>query len=82
MIFGRTKSVCSAGTTYTAGTNGFAMIYGKCNNGQDPEITINGQTYNHSFWSYTGHQNKYIIYPIAKGDTYKMRQAGYWIPAK
>jgi len=76
------RATRNANTTYTAGSNGFALIYGREGKGQDPEITINGKTYNNSFWSYTGHQRKHLIYPLAKGDTYKMRQAGYWIPAK
>ena len=72
----------SANTNYTAGSNGYAMIRGDDGSWRNPRITINGVEYSEQFWSYTSHQCKHDVFPIAKGDKYRSTQAFYWIPAK
>lgn len=67
----------SKNTTYTAGTNGWIRCWGGSG------LNIGGRDYNNAFWSYTSHQNKTLIYPVAKGQQYYMYEGGgmQWIPA-
>lgn len=79
------KSMVPSGTTsgrsknveYTAATNGWVRCWGSFT------VWIAGRQYCNTFWHYTSHQYKEMIFPVAKGQTYKLTEGGgiQWIPA-
>lgn len=66
----------SKNVTRTAGTNGFILVHGSSN------VKIEQAEMHNTYWSYTSHQNKSIMYPVAKGQTYWTDTGCWWIPAK
>ena len=63
-------------TTYTAGSNGFILVHGSSN------VSIDNAQMHNTYWSYTSHQNKSIMYPVAKGQKYWTDTGCWWVPAK
>lgn len=62
-------------TTYTAGTNGYLIIHGSS------DVNIAGAEMHNTYWSYASHQNKSIMYPIAKGQTFWTNTGCWFVPA-
>ena len=62
-------------TTYTADRNGFILVHGSS------DVNIAGAEMHNTFWSYSSHQNKSIIYPIAKGQYYWTNTGCWFVPS-
>ncbi len=75
MVPGNSTANRNANTTYTAAKNGWLRVWGSYS------LTIAGRRYKNTFWSYTSHQYKENIYPVAKGQSYRCSIASQWIDA-
>lgn len=67
----------SINTEYTADKNGWVRCWGHI------IVVIAGRSYDNDYWHYTSHQNKAMIFPVAKGQKYKLTKGDgiQWIPA-